>query len=485
MVVDRSSWVPTLGQAHLGKPSASREGMLGADVAAIQAENDALRQEVATLRAQNAALQAQLAAALERIAELENSPKDPPAFVKASTPKRERKARRKRKPEHNRARRLEATPTRVEQHALDRCPHRGLRLHGGTLARRRQVLELPEPQPIEVVEHQLIKRWCAWCRRWQVPSLKLHGQVLGQGRIGVRIASLIAYLRTTLRLPIRRIRTYLQTIHRLTLSIGEIVELLHQVRRLTQPAVDALTRQARASPILHADETGWREGGQNGQIWALSTPGEDAVRYYEYDASRAGVVTKRILGAAFQGHLVSDFYGGYNIYAGKHQRCWVHFLRDLHALRETHAADELVVTWVGAVRTLSDAARSFLQDAEPTQEEREAQSVTLVEQVHALGVQYAQAQGHPCQALAKRILRHEAELFQFVLVEGLSADNNLAERSIRPMVVVRKISGGTQSAEGTKTRMALASLFETWQTRGLNPFEECVKLLRQTPLPQT
>jgi len=79
----------------------------------------------------------------------------------------------------------------------------------------------------------------------------------------------------------------------------------------------------------------------------------------------------------------------------------------------------------------------------------------------------------------------KAELFQFVLVEGLSADNNLAERSIRPVVMVRKISGGTPSAEGSKTRMAHASLFETWQARGLNPFDECLKLLRQTPLPQT
>ena len=64
-----------------------------------------------------------------------------------------------------------------------------------------------------------------------------------------------------------------------------------------------------------------------------------------------------------------------------------------------------------------------------------------------------------------------------MLVEGLSADNNLAERSIRSLVVIRKISGGTRSAEGTKTRMGLASLFETWQARHLNPFEECLNLL--------
>src|SRR5262249_26579564 len=103
----------------------------------------------------------------------------------------------------------------------------------------------------------------------------------------------------------------------------------------------------------------------------------------------------------------------------------------------------------------------------------------LVVRAHTLGLQYARSKQHPCQALAKRLLRHEDELFQFVLIEGLSADNNLAERSIRPLVVIRKISGGSRSAEGTKTPMVLASLFETWQARGLNPFAECLTLLSQ------
>jgi hypothetical protein len=86
--------------------------------------------------------------------------------------------------------------------------------------------------------------------------------------------------------------------------------------------------------------------------------------------------------------------------------------------------------------------------------------------------------------LAKRLLRHEAELFQFVRVAGVPADNNLAERGVRGLVVTRKISGGSRGAAGTATRMALASLVGTWQARGLNPFEEALALLRQTPCPQ-
>ena len=65
-----------------------------------------------------------------------------------------------------------------------------------------------------------------------------------------------------------------------------------------------------------------------------------------------------------------------------------------------------------------------------------------------------------------------------MLVAGVPADNNEAERSIRPLVVLRKISGGTRSAVGSQTRMDLASVFGTWQARGLNPFVTCLTLLQ-------
>jgi transposase len=182
---------------------------------------------------------------------------------------------------------------------------------------------------------------------------------------------------------------------------------------------------------------------------------------------------------------VTDFYAGYNHLPGPHQRCWVHLLRDLHELKERHGQDVRVRQWavqVDAVYRL--AQQRLVQIPMLTGGQRQALYERLVERVVGLGKAYAQTRGHACQALAKRLLRHQGELFQFVLIEGLRAENNLAERSLRGVVVVRKISGGTQSEAGSKTRMGLASLFETWQARGLNPFEECLTLLRQTPLPQ-
>ena len=448
--------------------------MLEEEVVQLRTENQELKQQLAQV------LQ-QLAAAQQRIAELEQQHSDPPPFVKpnrptSSAPKPKRK---KRAAEHNHGRRR-MTPTKCVEHALERCPDCQYRLQGHSLDYSREVIELPDPQPVEVIEHRVIKRFCPHCRRWHSPKLDLSGQVLGQGRIGVRIASLITYFRTTLRLPVRRIQAYLRTIHQLSLSAGELVELFHQVRRSLQARIDGLKQQARASPILHGDETTWRENGQNGYIWAFSTPGDDAVRYYEYDHSRSQAVLKRILGGKFHGHLVSDFYCGYNEYEGKHQRCWTHLLRDLHELKYDHPQDGEVMMWAQAVRACYDDAVAWLAaEGQARLEARAAQYVVLTGRTHALGLQYAKAYRHPCCALAKRLLRHEDELFQFVLIEGLSADNNLAERSIRPLVVCRKISGGSRSDEGTKTRMGLASLFETWQARKLNPFDACFKRLSQ------
>src|SRR6185503_15997532 len=95
--------------------------------------------------------------------------------------------------------------------------------------------------------------------------------------------------------------------------------------------------------------------------WAFSTPGEEAVRYYDYDHSRGQAVVKRILGGQFDGHLVSDFYVGYNDYAGKHQRCWTHLLRDLHELKEQQRQQPEVVAWAQDVRALYDEAQQWLK----------------------------------------------------------------------------------------------------------------------------
>jgi transposase len=456
-------------------------------IAALREENGQLRAEVAALRLENERLREELEVVLEQVAELAQHKRGRPVTVKPSRAQREgpKKPRKPRAAEHNTSRqRME--PTRVEQHALERCPKCAYGLRGESIDYTRQVVELPEPAPVEVTEHQVIKRWCPRCEAWCSPQLDLSGQVLGHGRMGVRIASLVAHLRTTVRVPVRGVQEYLETVHGLRLSVGEIVGLMHGVRRALQGQVDGLRAAVRTSRVVYCDETGWREDGQNGYVWACVTEGQEAVRYFEYNRSRGHLVPQHILGLGFRGWLVSDFYSAYNLLRGQHQRCWVHMLDDLHALKEEPAEGRApstqaeVVEWATAVRGVYDDAQAWLQERpQATPEERQEAYEHAYQRICELGQQYARADGHPCRVLARRLLRHQEELFQFLLVPGLLAHNNPVERSLRPLVIMRKISGGTRSPTGSQTRLGLASVFGTWAARHLNPFRECLAALQR------
>jgi hypothetical protein len=163
----------------------------------------------------------QLQTALARIAELEQRPSEPPPFVKPNPlpPSEPKTPGKKRASEHNTSRKR-AGSTRIERYVLAHCPDCGYRLGGDGLDYTREVIELPPPRRVEVIEHQVIKRCRPCCGAWRSPQLDLAGQVIGQGRIGAGIASLIRYLRTTLRLPFRAIQHYLATLHSLRLSVS-------------------------------------------------------------------------------------------------------------------------------------------------------------------------------------------------------------------------------------------------------------------------
>ena len=56
--------------------------------------------------------------------------------------------------------------------------------------------------------------------------------------------------------------------------------------------------------------------------------------------------------------------------------------------------------------------------------------------------------------------------------------NKLAERTVRPFVSARKISGGSRSPAGSAIRCDLTTLFHTWAARGHNHFTACVDALQ-------
>ena len=67
--------------------------------------------------------------------------------------------------------------------------------------------------------------------------------------------------------------------------------------------------------------------------------------------------------------------------------------------------------------------------------------------------------------------------FQWVDHPEVEAEKNLAERRLRPLVVARKVSNGSQSEKGLKTRETLMSIIDTHRLRYDNPVRKLSSVL--------
>jgi len=310
--------------------------------------------------------------------------------------------------------------------------------------------------------------------------------------------SLIGMLRSSCRLPVRAIRTLLKSLYNLSVSTGEIVNVLHLIAEQGRSQLEGLLQQIRSAPYLHGDETGWREDGQNGYLWCFCTPN---IRYFQFDHSRAGRIPREVIGATYQGHVVTDFYGGYNGVSGNNQRCWVHLLRDFDKLLQAHPSDVSVQEWGQQIYDLYHEAKLYQKKClearalscppagfnvlNRRQKRREFES--RLAWIATPYLDQKKDTGRAPQAvLAERLDRYASELFCFIEFPDVPSGNNAAERAIRPCVIARKIFGGTRSAKGSKTYSTIASLFGTWHINNLDPMKACQDMLSQQHLaPQT
>ena len=159
----------------------------------------------------------------------------------------------------------------------------------------------------------------------------------------------------------------------------------------------------------------------------------------------------------------------------------MHLLRDIDELKSLCPEDTAVVQWATAVRQLYGRAKACAADrsrpASGYQPSGSPNQLMLEKLLLSLCRPFSNDQAAPQAKLCRRIERFIKELFVFVQHADVPPDNNAAERSLRHLVVSRKVSGGTRSEQGTDSKMALASLFGSWRANGLDPLLECRSLL--------
>lgn len=421
-------------------------------------------------------LEAELRESRRREAELEAEVErlrgrpSPPSWVKKNTPARTGPKRPRKKRARNFARRR-ATPTKGEVHAVAECPTCGCALRGGTIKRHREVIEIELP-PVVITDHALVERTCPRCGTSTTPVLGPVDGVVGQHRFGPRLLALITTWHESARMPVRTIQTQLRTLFGVHVSLGGIEDALHTTAESGADRVVAIRDEIRESPVVHADETSWREDGQNRYVWLIATP---TARYFEL-GRRTNEQIDQILGPAFSGVLVCDFYAAYNHFPGEKQRCWAHLLRDIADLVDKYPDDHELATWGQQIRLLYRQARD-----EPRETAAERQAAR-----HSLEVALAGyctpwlGRDVPQRTLCQRIVDHLHELFTFVTRPEVPPTNNEAERALRPLVIARKVWGGTRSPRGSTDAMRRATLFHTWHVEDGNPFLQARQLLLST-----
>ena len=352
---------------------------------------------------------------------------------------------------HGRATVSEAEADRVERVAFpdSTCPDCGGKLLSAGL-RSRTVCDL-RPQRVERVALQLECKRCPKCRRrWVARAPGVLPKALYTNRLLAHVAEQ-HYLHG---IPLGVIERQSGLAH------GALLSAFRQLAGRLGKAVETLSGEYRRAPVRHADETGWRTDGKNGYVWLFATT---AMSLFRFRGTRSATVPAEVLGKnPLPGVLVVDRYHAYNHAPAALQYCYSHLKRDTEALLKEYPDDPEVAAFVASLtpvlaeamtlRTLGLPRKEFLRRAARTKR-------------RILAIVHRQARHEAIQKIQNIFRKNPHRLYHWARDPSIPAENNLAERDLRPLVVARKVSFGSQSEAGARTRETLMSLLHTLKKR--------------------
>ncbi len=441
--------------------TATSKGQRHSQLTDLRAENTALRAENASLRADLLQVTEQLAAALKRIEELEakqkeNSatsdrpPSSDPPWNKPPAKQRERSGRKRGgQPGHKGVTR-ELIPVDKVSRVVPLLPKRcqGCKRPlpqsvqpGMTLAWRHQVTETP-PQALDVTEHQLYGVACACCG--EVTTAELPDDV-GPSAFGPRLQAIVGLLTGRYRLSRREAVEAMKDLFGVKMALGTISAIEKTTSAaLAQPYEEA-RKAVRDAGVVHADETGWRNGKARAWLWIAVT---STLAVFWIDPRRTRQAFQRFLGA-FSNYLVTDRWGAYLRHPiPLHQLCWAHLKRDFEKLvlrkGEARALGKAALAEIKQIFQLwhrfecREIKRSTLKKLAKPIQERFYDLLT-----DGLQNSYGKASG-----LCARLIPLWQSLWIFLKVDGVAPTNNVGERDLRKAVLWRKGSFGSQSDDG-------------------------------------
>lgn len=279
------------------------------------------------------------------------------------------------------------------------------------------------------------------------------------------------YLRLGLRLPGNKVREFLQTMYCLSISEGEIVHILKQLVIAFGPYYSELEKIVRVARVKHTDSTGWRVNGKNYFAWVFITAGVVLYKIRRRNNSR---VPLSVFGTKQKGMtLVIDRHSALRTLAEKAgfflQLCWSHILADSKDLKKNFGSEGRYVHH--KLKEIFEMAASF--EGNGKQEHVDA----LKAEIFALTLRHYK---HiTIRRFVNNLWKRDIDsLFRFVTDSDVDSTNNISERELRHLVIIRKISNGSRSARGAHATAMLLSVIQTLRMNKTNPLLGMQEILK-------
>ena len=423
---------------------------------------DRLEKEVAELRAENELLKEQLA---RTSANSSQPPSKNPLGFKPSGKEPTGKKRGGQAGHQRHERKL--YPLEICQEVIDHYPKQCSKcgakfsLDGNREAHRHQIVEVPVIEPI-IIEHRFHPIACTCCGNDnQAPEM---AEIISKSAFGPRTAAYVGLFSSQYRQSYRQVQSLMQAVFGIELSLGVINNLRTEVSEAVKNAVTEARSYVQEQPSVGVDETGFKQrngDGQNsaktsGWLWVIVTP---LIICFQVILSRGSTAAQTVLGKAFEGFVTSDRCPAYNwVDTKRRQLCWAHLKRDFIQISErTGVSNEIGDSLLEQEKKLFNLWYQFRNGQITRLELGQAVEPIKVEVVSILQetaeIEIGEKEKTPLAKTVRtcrNLLKFEEAFWLFVSQDGVEPTNNAAERAIRPAVIWRRTSFGSDSAAGSE-----------------------------------
>ena len=339
---------------------------------------------------------------------------------------------------------------------------------------RHQVVEVPEPKP-EVHEWRLHACTCGNCG--ETTRAELPADV-NPGGFGPRLVATIALLSGAYRMSKRLTVALLANLYGIPIALGSITACERIASKAVAEPVKAAQEYVREQGVKHADESSWFEGAQRTRVW-LWVASTHLVTVFLIRASRGSDVARELLGQVL-GVLVTDRWSGYNWWPlAWRQACWSHIKRDFQAFVDSNDPEAQSIGG-SLLRHQKHLFKLWQRVRDGTLKRSSFRKyVELIRRKIRKLLDRGELCDHGKTAgTCRELLDVEESLWTFVRIEGIEPTNNTGERAIRPGVILRKLTFGTHSAEGSRFVERMLSVVYSLKQQNRNALTfvtECVE----------